>query len=297
MAGLVLIGWALIGVAAPSSARAGPAGGRVVAGPFVEGPYSRVRVVAAMAPDGAMTAAVEIRLDAGYKTYWRHPGDSGVPPVADFSGSEAVSGLRLTFPVPTRFADGAGGQSWGYLDRVILPLAGEVAAGGAPARLAIALDYAVCGKMCIPVHADLSLTPATAAAAEPEAGEALAAARARVPVPVALFAEHAGVGIVSLRARREPRETLLTLVAQVPANGDGVPDVDAFGEAEGFLELLRWEENPAADAPGRRGITLHLRAEPAPGAQGRFGRATLTLAAGVIAIESQIDLDAVSAGP
>src|SRR5271163_3658962 len=69
-----------------------------------------------------LRAGVEIRLDPGWKTYWRDPGDSGVPPTLDFSGSENVKSVTVLWPAPERFPDGAGGNSIGYLDHVILPL-------------------------------------------------------------------------------------------------------------------------------------------------------------------------------
>ena len=69
-----------------------------------------------------LRAGVEIRLDAGWKTYWRDPGDSGVPPTFDFSGSDNVKSVTVQWPAPERFPDGAGGNSIGYVGRVILPL-------------------------------------------------------------------------------------------------------------------------------------------------------------------------------
>ena len=62
-----------------------------------------------------LRAGIEIRLDPGWKTYWRYPGDSGVPPTLDFAGSENVKSVTALWPAPQRFADGAGGHSIGYL--------------------------------------------------------------------------------------------------------------------------------------------------------------------------------------
>ena len=50
---------------------------------------SAVRLVAGSRPaDGAyLRAGVEMRLRPGWHTYWRYPGDSGVPPQFDFAQS------------------------------------------------------------------------------------------------------------------------------------------------------------------------------------------------------------------
>src|SRR5271155_4609856 len=69
-----------------------------------------------------LRAGIEIRLDPGWKTYWRYPGDSGVPPTLDFTGSENVKSVTALWPAPERFSDGAGGHSIGYRGDVVLPL-------------------------------------------------------------------------------------------------------------------------------------------------------------------------------
>ena len=89
-------------------------------------PHAAARLIAGAAPRSAdapwLRAGIEIRLDPGWKTYWRYPGDSGVPPTLDFAGSENVKSVTVLWPAPTRFADGAGGHSIGYHGDVVLPL-------------------------------------------------------------------------------------------------------------------------------------------------------------------------------
>src|SRR5580693_3798463 len=58
-------------------------------------------------------AGIEIRLAPGWKTYWRYPGDSGVPPRFDFSKSDNVQSLEVLWPAPRRFSDDDG-DSIGY---------------------------------------------------------------------------------------------------------------------------------------------------------------------------------------
>ncbi len=124
-------------------------------------PHSAVRLIAGATSKTSKTpillAGIEIKLDPGWHTYWRDPGDSGVPPSFDFSGSDNVKSATVQWPAPQRFPDGAGGTSIGYLDHVILPV--EVAAKdeNTPAALHLKFGYAICGSLCIPAEAKLQL--------------------------------------------------------------------------------------------------------------------------------------------
>lgn len=102
-------------------------------------------------------AGLEIRIDPGWKTYWRDPGDSGVPPTFDFSGSSNVKSVDILWPAPERFSDGAGGHSIGYVDHVILPLQVTPQDAAKPSDLDLKLGYAICGNLCVPVQANLKL--------------------------------------------------------------------------------------------------------------------------------------------
>jgi DsbC/DsbD-like thiol-disulfide interchange protein len=149
---------------------------------------SAVRLIAASAAteggETALRAGVEIKLDKGWKTYWRYPGDSGIPPRFDFKRSQNVKTIAVRWPAPHRFSD-EGGQSIGYKDHVILPLSIVPADPSKPVMLRLDLDYAICEKLCVPAEgkAELALTRNRTAN---EA--ALAAAEARVPKPAALGA-------------------------------------------------------------------------------------------------------------
>src|ERR1700751_6305535 len=61
--------------------------------PWVSSTDSKVRLVSgAVELDGkpCLLAGVQLRMDGGWKTYWRNPGDSGVPPSFDFTGSQKI---------------------------------------------------------------------------------------------------------------------------------------------------------------------------------------------------------------
>ena len=130
-------------------------------------------------PMGIRLVGIEIQLDPGYKTYWREPGDSGLPPVFDWQGSENVASVDVRWPVPVRFADGAG-TSIGYKESVILPVLVTLRDAGQPARLKLKIDYGICAELCVPAlgEAELSLLPNAAATPHRERVEA---ALGRVP--------------------------------------------------------------------------------------------------------------------
>src|ERR1700704_1738401 len=71
--------------------------------------------------DGALRAGVEIRLKAGWHTYWRYPGDAGVPPRFDFAGSQNVKAVEVLWPAPQRIPE-QGLVAMGYTGDVPLPL-------------------------------------------------------------------------------------------------------------------------------------------------------------------------------
>lgn len=100
-------------------------------------------------------AGLQVTLAPGWKTYWRAPGDAGIPPVFDWSGSENVSGFRAEFPVPHVF-DQAGMRSIGYQDDVLFPLIFETIRPGDPILLSGEVTLGVCKDICIPVDLRLS---------------------------------------------------------------------------------------------------------------------------------------------
>src|SRR5260370_32057178 len=112
---------------------------------------SAMRLVAGspLGADGSLRAGVEIRLATGWKTYWRYPGDSGVPPVFDFSKSENIKSLSILWPAPRRFIDD-GGASIGYKGGVIFPVHVVPESPDRPAPLRLPPHYTACRKLFVP---------------------------------------------------------------------------------------------------------------------------------------------------
>ena len=126
-----------------------------------------------------LRAGVEIRLQQGWKTYWRYPGDSGVPPIFDFSSSENIKSVHVLWPAPERFTDGAG-YSIGYKDNVLFPVRVSARDDRKPVVLRVSLDYAVCDTLCVPAKGKVELQLSTGDTAS---NALLSTAEARVPKP------------------------------------------------------------------------------------------------------------------
>lgn len=188
------------------------------------GTHSSVRLIAGTASPGApaLRAGVEVKLANGWKTYWRYPGDSGVPPQFDFTRSRNVKLVTVSWPAPHRFSEG-GENLIGYKGELILPLRIVPDDPNKPVELELKLDYAICEKLCIPVEAQAALTLAGGASAR---DAALAAAESRVPRPAAL-----GEGSPAIRA--------------IARNGERNVTVDIAAAADAPLDLF--VEGPTPD--------------------------------------------------
>ena len=137
--------------------------------PWVAATESKVRLIGGAAPGedaGTMLAGVHIHMDDGWKTYWRSPGDSGVPPRFDWAGSKNLKQAEVLYPAPHRFAD-ASGTAIGYTGEVVFPVKLTPERKDEPIELKLGLDYGLCKSLCIPNQANLSLSLAPGAAPDP----------------------------------------------------------------------------------------------------------------------------------
>lgn len=118
----------------------------------------RMRLVALPArEDGSIPAILQIELEKGWKTYWREPGSSGIPPhviLAD-GGNAILSGIR--FPVPTIFEDGKI-RDYVYDTAVSLVLDVKQLSADLPSHLDTQVFIGLCETICVPFQANLSVS-------------------------------------------------------------------------------------------------------------------------------------------
>ncbi|MEI8145188.1 MAG: protein-disulfide reductase DsbD domain-containing protein [Alphaproteobacteria bacterium] len=254
---------AFAGYAASAWSRDTKSGVRLIAGPI-------------SAKANILNAGIHVALDGNTKTYWRTPGDSGVPPTFDWSASDNVSAVTVRWPAPRRFSDGSG-FSIGYKADVVFPLEVSPKDPNRPVLLALAMDYAVCDTMCIPAKgaARLALLPG----ASPP------------PVIATLFQNHAtrvptlnarGFGLELTAVDRSGPHPRITLVATVPAE----TGVDLFAEGPDPTWNLPLPDALDQAGPMRR-FSLVLEGAPR-GIDPLEHRITYTLTAGDHAFESAL---------
>lgn len=105
-------------------------------------------------PDGTTLLGLEIDMPETSKTYWRVPGDTGLPTELDFAGSTGVTSHDVVWPYPTRQ------ETDGYLDYVyfgptVLPI--ELTLDAAKAQAEVAVTLGICSDICVPAQARFSL--------------------------------------------------------------------------------------------------------------------------------------------
>lgn len=131
----------------------------------------------ARAADGSWLVGLALDLAPGWKTYWRAPGETGIPPRFDWTGSVNLAGTEVSWPRPHVF-DSFGATTLGYSGQVVWPIR-VTPQGEGPVSLRLALSLGVCEQVCVleEVALTLDLGPDTA----PVGGPAIAAALAQVP--------------------------------------------------------------------------------------------------------------------
>jgi len=242
---------------------------------------SSIRLIAGSnARDAALLhAGIEMKLLPGWHTYWRYPGDSGVPPRFDFSGSDNVKSAKVLFPAPQVHTDEAG-STIGYEGSVVFPVDVTPNDPAKPVTLKLKTDYAVCDKFCVPAEGSAALVLATGASSE---DAAVKAAAARVPKRVS-------ESTAGLTAKRVAGGAKPLVMVDLPAPAN-VP-VSVFVEgpsAEWALPIPK----PAQGAPaGHRHFSFELDGLP-PGVDPNKGpfELTFTVVEGPQAYEVTTRLD------
>ena len=152
--------------------------------------------------NGHHMSGLSLTLAPNWKTYWRAPGEAGIPPLFDWSGSENVKSIRVHWPSPEVFHTN-GMQTVGYHDGVVLPLEVTPRVPGQPIVLRARVDLGVCKDICMPAYIEVQ-----AALANP--GQPDAAIRAALKSRPRTGPE---AGIEAIRCSVEPIADGLRLTA------------------------------------------------------------------------------------
>lgn len=104
--------------------------------------------------NGHVQLGLRLSLSEGWKTYWRAPGDAGVPPLFDWSGSDNLHSVQVTWPVPIVFEQN-GMRSVGYSGQVVLPLELTPVSASEPVHLRGNVQIGICEEVCLPAAFDI----------------------------------------------------------------------------------------------------------------------------------------------
>src|ERR1700693_2531354 len=249
------------------------------ASPWQREGHSAVRLLAGSRSGAVLLGGIAVQLQPGWKTYWRTPGDSGVPPRFDFSKSKNIEAVTVLWPAPAKFNDGAGGHSMGYHDQVVLPLRIVAKNADKPVTLRAGINYAVCEKICIPVEANAELGFTSVASTE---DSALFAALDTVPKPASIGDPNP----LTIRdVKRDGKSSVLVDVVSPDAR-----EVSLFVEGPTPDWALPVPKLLEHSPPGVKRFAFELDGLP-PGASPEGAALKLTLVGGEHSYEFNINLE------
>ncbi|MEO8133582.1 MAG: thioredoxin family protein [Betaproteobacteria bacterium] len=142
----------------------------------------------AVVPGKPLLAGLRLKMDEHWHTYWRNPGDTGLPTVIRWQLPTGFKAGEIDWPAPQRIDIGPF-ANYGYENEVVLPVRIEVPEGIAPGtRIPIKAhaEWLVCREQCIPGEAelDLDLVAATSSQADGRWSGLFAQASANRPVRI-----------------------------------------------------------------------------------------------------------------
>ncbi len=227
---------------------------------------------------GTRIAALHLTLAPHWKTYWRAPGDSGIPPYFDLSGSTNIASMTIHWPRPEVF-DLNGLQTIGYSSELVLPLEFAPVTAGQAMALVAEVNLGVCENVCVPVMLNLAADLVAGAAQDP----LIVAALADQPAPART------AGLTGVRCTVEPIEDGLRLSATLTLPAVGALEV-------GVVELADASIWVSAAETTRNGndITLVSDLVPPAGAPFALDRSMVRLT--ILGGDRAVDLSGCPAG-
>jgi DsbC/DsbD-like thiol-disulfide interchange protein len=249
--------------------------------PWAKADKSEVRLISAGAAGAKapLRAGVEIRMARGWHTYWRYPGDAGIPPRFDWSGSSNLGSAEIRWPAPQRISVEGGIESIGYTDSVLFPVIIRPADATKPVALRLKIDFGVCDKICIPASAKVAID------IPPGSGKShalLDAAEAHVPS----VGKSGNAAPAVIAAKLEPGSPLRAAIEIAVTPGKPF-DLFAEGPTDDWALPL---PKLVGQKDGRAHFSLPLEGAPS-GTGPTPAKLRLTIVSGSEAIESLVPLD------
>lgn len=215
----------------------------------------------------AADLAIQIELKDGWKTYWRTPGDSGIPPDFDFSRSSNLKDFKILWPAPQSFHDDYG-YSIGYKHSVILPVRAVAKNKILPMVVDLTMRYGVCERICVPVENKFSLVITRSSRDHQTSAALIKQATKTVPAPALGDAPLAVTGVVKDEASK-PENLIVTTRVSGTSNKTELfiegpkawyfPLPKKTSEADGVIKWsISLADVPKADALSGKYVTFTL---------------------------------------
>jgi suppressor for copper-sensitivity B len=208
-----------------------------------------VRLITAsdnLATGSTLDAGLEFRFAKGWHGYWRTPGDAGIAPMVDWSGSENLLRDEIAWPAPSRLVI-EDLQNSVYANHVVLPVKLFLKEAGGPVRIKAMVGYAGCSDICVPYQAELTLSLPQGAGGTSAEATLINQARKTVPgTPAA-----AGIDVVGTRVAGSTSEPMLLVDLRSTEKPFVRPDLFVEGTGNGIPAA------PQVDL-GDGGKTAHL---------------------------------------
>jgi suppressor for copper-sensitivity B len=155
----------------------------------VSEPYTNPAITARLisvenaVPPNATTLSLglDLKLEEGWKAYWRSPGEVGLPPQISWDGSQNLASAEILWPAPERFT-AFGIENFGYHDRVVLPVQIHLQEAGEPALLNASVTLLTCSEICVPHDFTLSLSLPAGVGIDLNAGDLITEYARKVPL-------------------------------------------------------------------------------------------------------------------
>lgn len=202
-------------------------------------------------PNGDHMAALHLSLAPGWKTYWRAPGDAGIPPLFDWKGSRNLRRIDVLWPTPTVFWQ-SGMRSVGYKHDLVLPLRITPDADGT-ISLRTEMQLGLCNDVCLPHTLEINATlPSGGTTPDPMIASALASAP---------FTEQEA-SVRAVRCSIRPIKDGIALTAEIDMPSAG-------GDEQAVIESGQpsvWASEPSSERRGRTLVTesrlMHMEGKP-----------------------------------
>ncbi len=228
--------------------------------------------------EGTYQGALRLKLKDGWKTYWRAPGDAGIPPQFDWKGSRNIADIAFTWPAPHVF-DQNGLRSVGYEDQLVLPVEITPKNPAKPVRLRGEMDLGVCKDVCVPGRLEFDHTMDADAARNP----AIAAALAQRP-----FSEREA-GVADATCQLTPTADGMRIEARITMPSAGGSEFAVIEPGNPAL----WASQPDTR---RQGNTLIASSEIIGASGGPFALDRSEVRITVLGANHAVDIQGCSAG-